>query len=89
MYRVGAHALLVGLTVLFGLIYMLAKGNTSAWAAVFIAVLSFFIVTFFISLHVDAAEALLITFLTELLLSHNQIGQITVAPSILKDALVK
>lgn len=55
MYRVGAHALLAGLTVIFGLMYMLAKGNTSAWAALFIGVMSFFIVTFFISLHGDAA----------------------------------
>lgn len=73
LYRVGAHGLLVGLTLLASIGYMALVNEPSIWAGLFIAGSSFFIVTFFVSLHADAAEALLITFLAELLLSHNNL----------------
>jgi len=66
---------------------MALVNQPSIWACLFIAGSSFFIVTFFISLHADAAEALLITFLAELLLSHNDIERVTVAPLALKEDL--
>ena len=53
------------MTVITTLIYMLVKsGDPSLWALLFVAGSSFFVVTFFVSLHADASEALLITFLT-------------------------
>jgi len=55
---------------------MALVNEPSIWACLFIGGSSFFIVTFFISLHADAAEALLITFLAELLLSHNEIDRV-------------
>jgi hypothetical protein len=87
MYRVGAHLVLVGLTVLASIGYMVGNNEVSVWAVLFIAVSSFFVVTFFISVHADAAEALLITFLTEMLLSHNQIDNVVVGPPMLKELL--
>lgn len=60
IYRVCSHILLVGINCILAL-YI--KGNISPMSLLVIFVLSFFIVTFSISIHADVAEALIISFL--------------------------
>lgn len=54
--------LLTSVVSIAGLFY---TGNVSFWSVVFTFVLTYFITTFFASLHADAADALCITFLAE------------------------
>ena len=60
VYRLCSHILLVGITCIFAL-YI--KGNISPMALLVVFGFSFFIVTFCISIHADAADALIVSFL--------------------------
>ena len=60
VYRLCSHIFLIGINCILAL-YI--KGNISPMALLVIFVLTFFIVTFCISIHADAAEALIISFL--------------------------
>lgn len=54
--------LLTSLVTLAGLFF---TGDVSFWSVVFTFVLTYFLTTFFASLHADAADAICITFLAE------------------------
>ena len=59
-YRISAHFLIAGAVGIFGL-YL--KGTIAALTILFIIMISLFISTYFVSMHADAAEALIILFL--------------------------
>lgn len=59
-YRISSHLLLAGIN---GILALYIKGFIAPSALLVIFALTFFISTFFISIHADAAEAITITFL--------------------------
>lgn len=64
-YRLCAHVFLVGISIL--ICYFLMKGKMSGISVeslLFILVFSYCVVTFFVDIHADAAEALQIAYLT-------------------------
>lgn len=61
-YRFGAHLLIAGLV---GIIALYVKGSIAPFAVLIIVVMVIFICTFFVSIHADASEAILILFLAE------------------------
>ena len=69
-YRLLAHVFCVGLTALLGYWMMKAKiDGISVQSLVIILILAYCIVTYFIDIHADAAEAEQICYLTELQLA--------------------
>lgn len=58
-YRLCAHFLIAGAVGILGLY---VKGSITAFIILFLIIVSLFISTYFISIHADAAEALLILF---------------------------
>lgn len=62
VYRLASHIFLIGLNCILALY---VKGNIAPTALFVVFVLTFFIVTFCISIHADAAEALIICYLTD------------------------
>lgn len=82
-YRFGAHVLLAGIVTLASLFY---RGPISLLAVIFIFFLSILVVTYFISIHADAAEGLFITFLAEEYLSGGNYNAIQkCSPALLTD----
>ena len=59
-YRICAHLLIAGAAGILGLY---VKGTIGALSILFIVIAALFISTFFISIHADAAEAIIILFL--------------------------
>jgi hypothetical protein len=57
-------------------------------AEIFIIIIAFYIVTFFVDVHADAAEGLSITFLTEEYLEIGDYGQVKRAPPQLVNELL-
>lgn len=62
LYRFGSHILLGSIVTSTAMYY---GGQVNFWSVVFIYMFTYCIVTFFASLHADAADALAITFLAE------------------------
>lgn len=62
LYRFGSHVLLASIATIAGLYY---TGNVSFWSVVFSFIFTYFVTTFFASLHSDAADAICVTFLAE------------------------
>lgn len=82
-YRFGAHVLLAGIVTLVSLFY---RGPISITAIIFIFFLSLLLVTYFISVHADAAEGLFITFLAEEYLAGGNLNAVQkCSPELLRD----
>lgn len=66
LFRISAHAILVGLST--GLAFLFSKqhdGNNTIVGIVFCFMVSLFTVTYFISLHSDISEGLLVSVFVE------------------------
>lgn len=61
LYRFGAHLFIA---CLIGIISLYMKGTIAPFASFVIVIMTIFVCTFFVSIHADAAEAILILFLT-------------------------
>lgn len=59
-YRISAYAVLGGLVSILAL-YI--NGHISIWGMVFVVFSSYFIINFFVQLHSDASDALMILYL--------------------------
>lgn len=76
-YRFTAHALLISLILNVSLIY---DPKLPLLALLFSLLACFFVITYFIGIHADAAEALMITFVTEEYLQGGDYAQVSRAP---------
>ena len=66
VYRLGAHGTLISLVGLIAIFTMIGKsGLSSIYGIIFIMALAFFMLTFFISLHPDMGEGILISVFLE------------------------
>ena len=76
VFRLGAHGCLITLIGLIAIFAMIGKsGLSSIYGIIFIMALAFFMVTFFISLHPDMGEGILVSvFLEERLDDVKELG---------------
>lgn len=66
LYRLGAHGLLIAVIGFIAILTMIGKsGLSSIFGIIFITALAFFMITFFISIHPDIGEGILISVFLE------------------------
>ena len=77
MHRMGTHCTLISIIIsISGFTSQQGFFKMSLFAYVFAIVMSYFIITFFITMHTDAAEGILITYLAQIKVESNEINNV-------------